>query len=192
VDVFDDFQKQVEKVLLALERVYATDAKAKKQGLSPAARLKLHQDESAPVMKELKEWMDKLVTQRLVEPNSGLGTAIRYMTDRWNALTRFLHVEGAPLDNNTVERALKKVIRLRKRCMFYMNAHGAAVGDLCLSLIETARQNGVNPYAYLLALLNNGAAVRERPLEWLPWNYNRALERLRAGGPEPPAIAAAA
>src|SRR6516162_6201424 len=96
----------------------------------------------------------------------------------FRARSRFLHVEGAPLDNNTVERALKKVIRLRKRCMFYMNAHGAAVGDLCLSLIETARQNGVNPYAYLLALLNNGAAVRERPLEWLPWNYNRALERL--------------
>jgi hypothetical protein len=96
----------------------ATDAKAKKQGLSPAARLKLHQDESGPVMKEIKEWMDKLVTQKLVEPNPGLGSAISYMTDRWDALTRFLHLESAPLDNNTVESALKKVIRLRKRSMF--------------------------------------------------------------------------
>jgi transposase len=194
LDVFDDFPKQVETVLRALERVYATDAKAKKEGLSPAARLKLHQDESGPVMKELKEWMDRLVAQKLVEPNSGLGGAINYMTQRWEALTRFLHVESAPLDNNAVERALKKVIRLRKRSMFYMNARGAAVGDLCLSLIETAKQNGVKPFAYLLALLNNGEAVLERPWEWLPWNYMRALERLSTVGPEPPtpAVVAAA
>jgi hypothetical protein len=192
VDVLDDFPKQVEKVLRALERVYATDAKAKKEGLSPAARLKLHQDESGPVMKELKEWMDRLSAQKLVEPNSGLGGAISYMTDRWNALTRFLHVPGAPLDNNEVERALKKVIRLRKRSMFYMNARGAAVGDLCLSLIETCKHNGMKPYEYLLALLNNGAAVVERPWEWLPWNYRRALERLRAGSLEPAASAVVA
>jgi transposase len=192
LDVFDDFPKQVEKVLRALEKVYATDAKAKKEGLSPAARLKLHQDESGPVMKELKEWMDKLVAQKLVEPNSGLGGAITHITDRWEALTRFLHAESAPLDNNTVERALKKVIRLRKRSMFYMNAQGAAVGDLCLSLIETAKQNGVKPFEYLLALLNNGEAVLERPWEWLPWNYRRALERLRTVGPEPPAPAVVA
>lgn len=192
VDAHDDFPKQVEKVLLALERVYATDAKAKKEGLCPAERLKLHQDESGPVMKELKEWMDKLMAQKLVEPNSGLGGAITYMTDRWEALTRFLHVVSAPLDNNTVERALKKVIRLRKRSMFYMNAQGAAVGDLCLSLIETCKQNGVRPYEYLLALLNNGEAVVERPWEWLPWNYRRALERLRAASPEPAAAAAVA
>jgi transposase len=192
VDVFENFPKQVEKVLLALERVYATEAKAKKEGLSTAARLKLHQNESGPVMKELKEWMDKLVAQKLVEPNCGLGDAINYMTARWEALTRFLHVEGAPLDNNTVERALKKVIRLRKRSMFYMNAQSAAVGDLCLSLIETCKQNGVKPYEYLLALLNNSAAVLERPWEWLPWNHKRTLERLRLAGSQPPAPAAMA
>jgi transposase len=185
VDVADDFAKQVEKVLLALEKVYATDAKAK-LGLSPAARLKLHQDESGPVMSELKEWMDNQVAQKLVEPNSGLGSAIRYMTDRWEALTRFLHVPGAPLDNNTVERALKKVIRLRKRSMFYMNAESAAVGDMCLSLIETCKLNGGKPREYLQALLDNGEAVVKRPWAWLPWNYKRALERLRTEGPEPP------
>lgn len=192
VDVYDDFEKQVEKVLLVLEKVYATDAKAKELKLSPAARLQLHQEESGPVMTDLKAWMDSLVTLKLVEPNSGLGEAIRYMTDRWKELTRFLHVEGAPLDNNTVERALKKVIRIRKRSMFYMNAYSAGVGDLCLSLIETAKQNGVRPKEYMLALLDNGKAVLERPWEWLPWNFHRALERQRAGGPEPPAVMAAA
>jgi transposase len=194
VDVYDDFQKPVERVLLALKKVYATDAKAKELKLSPAQRLKLHQEESGPVMKELKEWMDERVTRKLVEPNSGLGSAISYMTSRWEKLTAFLRIEGAPLDNNTVERALKKVIRLRKRTMFYMNEEGADVGDLCLSMIESCRHNGVKPSEYMLALLDNEAAVLKRPWEWLPWSFKRALERLRAAGPEPaaPAVAAAA
>jgi transposase len=181
VDIIDSFPTQVQTVLMKYAAVYATDDKARELKLSPAQRLKLHQDESAPVMKELKEWLDE--HQKLEEPNSPLGKAIKYMLDRWERLTRFLHIEGAALDNNTAERLLKAQIRLRKRSMFYMTLDGAGVGDTYLSLIRTCKLNDVNPYEYLLALLCNAAAVIKRPWEWLPWNFKRAIERQKAPTP---------
>ena len=51
-------------------------------------------------MDELKEWFDAQFEEKKVEPNSGLGQAIKYMQNHWDALTLFLHVPGAPLDNN--------------------------------------------------------------------------------------------
>ncbi len=53
---------------------------------------------------------------------------------------------GAPLDNNLVERALKKAILHRKNALFYKTQNGAAVGDLYMSLIHTCELNGVNPF----------------------------------------------
>jgi len=57
--------------------------------------------------------------EKKVEPNSGLGEAIRYCLKRWNRLTLFLHEPSAPLDSNLVERALKKCILHRKNSLFY-------------------------------------------------------------------------
>ena len=51
----------------------------------------------------------------LVEPNSGLGNAINYLLKHWEKLTLFLRKAGVPLDNNLVERALKKAILHRKK-----------------------------------------------------------------------------
>jgi transposase len=65
-------------------------------------------------MKALEQWMQRQFDERLIEPNSALGAAILYMQKRWSELTLFLRVEGAPLDNNTAERALKKAILHRK------------------------------------------------------------------------------
>jgi hypothetical protein len=61
-------------------------------------------------MAELKNWCHSQIDEKVVEPNSGLGKAITYMLRHWAKLTRFLQVEGAPLDNNLCERALKRAI----------------------------------------------------------------------------------
>jgi hypothetical protein len=75
--------------------------------------LRLHQKKSGPVMGRLKKWMHEEVKERKVEPNSGLGEAFRSMQNHWNKLVKFLQVADAPLDNNVVERSLKKV-RVRR------------------------------------------------------------------------------
>ena len=78
-------------------------------------------------------------------PNSGLGAVISYLLKHWERLTLFLRKAGAPLDNNLVERALKKAILHRKNSLFYKTENGARVGDLFMSLIHTAELYGANP-----------------------------------------------
>ena len=60
-----------------------TDARARTEGMSPEKRLRLHQEESRPVMDRLKTWMDALLAEKKAEPNSGLGQAIAYVQKRW-------------------------------------------------------------------------------------------------------------
>ena len=110
VDVVHNFPAEVRVVLETLCAVYHHDALAREQGLSVAERWRFHQTESGPLMVTLKAWLDQQIAEHRVEPNSGLGQAIAYMRTRWEPLTLFLRVPGAPLDNNICERALKKAI----------------------------------------------------------------------------------
>jgi hypothetical protein len=146
-----------------LASVYKNDADAKAQNLSDDQRLKLHQRLSGPLMKDLKKWFDEQFEKKKVEPNSGLGHAIKYMCNHWDALTLFLRQPGAPLDNNVCERALKKAILNRKNALFYKTERGARVGDLFMSLVHTCELCGVNPFDYLVALRENSSEVKCHP-----------------------------
>ncbi len=171
VDILDNFPEECQYVIEQLAKVYRNDSQAKEQGLTDEQRLELHQRESAPVMQDLKEWLDQQQQEKKVEPNSGLGKAISYMLKHWDEFTLFLREPGVPLDNNICERALKTAILHRKNSMFYCSQHGAYVGDLFMSLIHTCELNGVNPFDYLITILKNSKEVQKVPQNWLPWNY---------------------
>lgn len=178
VDVVESFPEECRYVLEALRGVYHNDALAREQGLSPEDRLHFHQKHSGPLMKELHEWMEAQFAEHKTEPNSGLGKAISYLLKHWAKLTLFLREPGVPLDNNIVERALKKAILNRRNALFYKTLNGARVGDLFMSLIHTCELNGANPFAYLTELLRHSAAVSAHPVDWTPWNYRDTLLRL--------------
>ena len=129
-------------------------------------------------MEELHTWLNARIAEKKVEPNSSLGQAINYMLTRWEKLTGFLRIPGAPLDNNTCERALKKAILHRKNSLFYKTERGAAVGDLFISLIYTCQLSGVNPLEYLTAIQENSSLAQSTPAAWMPWNYRDAISRL--------------
>jgi len=93
-------------------------------------------------------------------------------------LTLFLREAGAPVDNNLVERALKKAILHRKNSLFFKTVNGAEVGDLFMSLIHTCEINGINSFDYLTELLRYPEELRQNPAEWMPWNYRETLARL--------------
>jgi transposase len=171
VDNHGSFPAPCRHVLEELGKVYANDAVAREQRLSPAQRLELHQRESAPVMDGLRAWLQAGLDNHEIEPNSGLGKATRYMLKRWDRLTLFLRAPGAPLDSNVVERALKKAILHRKNSLFYKTENGARIGDGYMSLIYTCQLNRVDPLRYLIALLENRDQVAADPSAWLPWNY---------------------
>ena len=180
VDVVDNFPAEVQHVLEALREVYRTDALARERALSAEERLRLHQTTSGPLLADLETWLRQQLDDHLVEPNSGLGTAITYMLKHWAKLTLFLRVPGAPLDNNVCERALKKAILHRKNALFYKTLNGARVGDVFMSLIHTAELNGIAPFEYLVALQRHHQEVALDPSEWLPWTYEATLTDLRA------------
>jgi hypothetical protein len=150
--------------------------------MSPADRLAYHQQHSKALMDDMKAWLDGLVDDKEVEPNSGLGKAITYLGNHWSKLTLFLRKAGAPLDSNLVERVLKRAIVHRKNSLFYKTANGARVGDMYLSLIHTAELNGANPFDYLVALQRHRAAAAAAPRDWMPWNYTDAVVANTSGG----------
>jgi transposase len=175
VNIIDNFPMECRHVLEALREVYHNDAAAKKETMSPAQRLLHHQTHSGPVMAALEQWSKAQIDERKTEPNSGLGKAINYLLKRWDALTLFLRVPGAPLDNNLCERALKQAIVHRKNSLFYKTENGAHVGDVFMSLIHTAQLCGANPFDYLTAIQRRADDVAKNPADWMPWNYEAAL-----------------
>ena len=187
VEIAPAFPDECRIVLETLAQVYQHDATAKAQQLAPAARLAVHQERSGPLMAELERWLTAQVAERHVEPNSGLGKAIAYVRTHWEPLTRFLHVAGAPLDNNIAERALKKAILHRKAALFFQTERGAHVGDLFMSLIYTCQRTGADPFHYLTTLQTHAAALAATPADWLPWTYRDTLARSEAapGSPNP-------
>jgi hypothetical protein len=184
VDVVESFPEECRYVLETIAAVYKNDAVARERNMSPEERLRFHQAESGPLMEELHTWMTKQIEEKQVEPNGGLGQAIVYSLKYWDKLTRFLEVPGAPLDNNTVERALKKAITHRNNSLFYKTEHGALVGDIYMSLIYTCQLNGVNPFDYLTELQRHSKELAANPKEWMPWNYQATLARIQ-GAREP-------
>lgn len=164
-------------VIQALGIIYENDEKT--SGMTNNERLYFHRKYSKPVMQKLQSWLKKQINKKCVEPNSHLGGAIKYMLKHWPKLTRFLTTAGAPIDNNIVERSLKIAIRNRKNAMFYKTLHGAAIGNILTSLIETARLSNVNPIDYLVALQENKSAVHKTPADWVPWTYQKTLENMR-------------
>ena len=194
VDEMTNRPQECAYVLERLEVVFKVEALSRQYRLGPQQRLRLHQRQSAPVMDQLQAWMREQFAEKRVEPNSGLGRAINYMLKRWMTFTVFLRVPGAPLDNNTAERALKTAIRHRRNSLFYRSLSGAAVGDCYMSLLYTAELNGENPLAYLTTVLSHPAAVQRSPQDWLPWNYRATLARMgeggRSGAAAPPGTAA--
>ena len=181
VEVADNFPVEVRHVLEELKKVYKNDNVTKQKKLTPEERLIFHKVKSGPVMKKLKKWLADQFKEKNVEPNSTLGEAIEFMQRHWDRLTLFLRTPGAPLDNNTVERALKKAILHRKNAMFYKTENGAHVGDIFMSFIYTSELNGADPFDYMVALQRHAEEVAVCPGDWMPWNYQNALARIVQG-----------
>jgi transposase len=180
VNVTPNFPEECRYILEALGQLYQYDAEARERQLSPIERLAWHQAHSGPVMAQLETWLKAQLDEHRIEPNSGLGKAIRYFLGHWQELTLFLRQPGAPLDNNLTERSLKKAILHRKNALFFRTTNGSHVGDLFMSLIHTCELTGANAFDYLTQLQHHADAMRENPSAWMPWNYRETLAKVES------------
>jgi hypothetical protein len=173
--LIESFPIEVKYVLELISKIYENEKHCKDSKLNALQRLLYHQKYSIPILNEWYKWLKKQFDEKLVEPNSSLGAAIKYTLKHWDKLTQFTRVEGAPIDNNILEMSLRIPIRLRKSAYFYKTNVGAAVGDCMMSLIYTCIAAKQQPIEYLTQLQINAASVAKNPSLWLPWNFKAQL-----------------
>jgi transposase len=142
--------------------------------------LKIRQERSAPVMAAFKEWADTLLPG--VPPTSALGKALSYTVKQWPKLVRHLEHPEVPVDNNYLENQIRPFAQGRRAWLFVHNPYGAASSANLYSLVACARVNGLEPYAYLLHLLEElpKASTAEALEALLPWNAKLVLRAQRA------------
>ena len=142
--------------------------------------LKIRQERSAPVMAAFKEWADTLLPG--VPPTSALGKALSYTVKQWPKLVRHLEHPEVPVDNNYLENQIRPLAQGRRAWLFVHNPYGAASSANLYSLVACARVNGLEPYAYLLHLLEElpKASTAEALEALLPWNVKPVLRAQRA------------
>ncbi len=98
--------------------------------------------------------------------------------NHYDKLIGFTQIKDAPICNNNCERVLKRAILHRKNSLFFKNLVGAAVGDIHMSILITAKENGINPVYYMECLLRYEEEVKKEPQNWLPWNFPKTIQSL--------------
>jgi len=136
---------------------------------TPEHKLQVRQEQSAPIMQQLKAWLDKTVLQ--VPPKTAIGIALQYSLNQWSNLTVYLEHGLASIDNNRAERAVKPFVIGRKNWLFSNTRSGAKASAILYSLVETAKANDILPVVYLQALFEQLPHTSASDIDSLsPWN----------------------
>lgn len=128
-------------------QIFSAEEEARDRQLRGAELLAHRQARAGPVATEFRAWLQQHVTDLL--PAHDIRKAMQYYINHWDALTRFLLDPEVNLDNNWSERALRKVALFRNASLFIGGEEGARRLCAVLTLVQTARQLGLDPCAYL-------------------------------------------
>jgi transposase len=102
---------------------------------------------SKPLLDSFKKWLDEQALK--VIPKCALATAINYCRNQWSKLCAFLLDGRLEIDNNRAERSIKGFVIGRKNFLFANTPNGARSSAIIYSIVETAKENGLNPFKYL-------------------------------------------
>jgi transposase len=158
------------EALAQIARLYAIEAEIR--GQPPEHRRAVRQQRSRPIVEALQTWLK--VTLARVSSSSPLADAIGYMLRHWSGLVLFLDDGRLEIDTNVVERGMKGVAVARKNALFSGSDSAAEHWAIALTLISTAKLNGVDPLAYLTDVLKrlvSGSTKSHQLEQLLPWNW---------------------
>ena len=110
-------------------------------------RREKRQQEAVPLLNDLRQWLDEHLP--LVPKQSALGKALNYLHRQWPTLIVYVEHGDLRIDNNWIENAIRPFVVGRKNYLFCDSVAGANATANLLSLIETAKANGIEPYRYL-------------------------------------------
>ena len=164
----------------ALDRIGALyDVEREISGRSPDVRRAARQKLSAPKVEAFKAWSE---TQLARIPGKGdLAKAFRYALNRWPSFCLFLEDGRVAIDNNPAERAMRPIGVGRRNWLFAGSDTGGETLARAMTLIESAKMNGLDPQAYLADLLDRIHDHKINRLdELLPWNWAPSAAQDRA------------
>ena len=132
-----------------LGKVYDIEREVKE--LDTDGRLQIRQAKSKPVLDALQKWL--LLQRQKVPEGSATAKAIDYSLRRWTALTRFASDGQLPVDNNWIENQIRPIAIGRNNWLFAGSLRAGQRAAAVMSLVQSARMNGHDPYAYLKDVL---------------------------------------
>lgn len=146
--------------------------------VSPQERYEKRIERSQPVLDAFSAWLREQTPRVL--PKSALGKAIKYCRNQWERLEAFLKDGRLEIDNNRAERSIKPFVIGRKNWIFSNTAKGAKSSAIIYSIVETAKENGLNPFNYLSYLFeelpNMDTTDKEKLAQLLPWSASLPRE----------------
>lgn len=152
-----------EQALHSIGGLYEVERKAKE--MSDEDRWRLRQEMAIPIAEKLHEWM--LAKRELVPEGSATAKALDYSLKRWVALTRYLNDGAVPIDNNRVENTIRPWALGRSNWLFAGSLRSGKRAAAIMSLIQSARMNGHDPFAYLKDVLTRLPTQRASAIDQL-------------------------
>ena len=131
--------------LALIRKLYRLERQARK--LTAQERYAKRQKHALPIMNEIRSWLDDVLPQ--IAPSSATGKALSYLHNEWDHLIRYLDDGRLEIDNNGAENAIRPFVLGRKNWLFSTSVKGVKASANLYSLIETAKANSLEPYAYL-------------------------------------------
>jgi hypothetical protein len=133
-------------------------------------RLRIRQQQSRPVVDKLKHWLTD--NRAKVPQGSATAKAIDYSLRRWQALTVFVDNAQVPIDNNWVENQIRPIALGRKNWLFAGSLRAGQRAAAIMSLIQSAKLNGLDPHVYLKDVMDKLPTwPNRRILELLPHRW---------------------
>ena len=148
-----------DEALDIIGKLYQIEKQARHDQLSAQQVYELRQEESKPILDKFKLWLDE--KQPITPPKGLLGIAINYALANWHRLIVYIENGILKPDNNVAENAIRPFVLGRKNWLFSGHPNGASASATFFSLIETAKANGHEPYAYLRYLFEQLPLVQD-------------------------------
>jgi transposase len=161
------------EALLFFGLLYDAEASAREQLLDAAGRQRWREQHARPVADHLREWLT--LQRQKVPDGSAIAKAINYSLGRWEALTRYIDDGELPIDNNWLENRIRPISVGRKNWLFAGSLRAGQRAAVIMSLIQSAKLNGHEPYRYLKDVLERlPTQPASRLAELLPHRWKSA------------------
>ncbi|HHJ81086.1 MAG TPA: IS66 family transposase [Candidatus Tenderia electrophaga] len=153
--------------LALIQQLYKIEKQARTLTATERATYRTHH--AQPVLDKLRDWLDQSLPQ--VPPKTTVGKALNYLHNEWEKLIVYIDDGRLMIDNNGAENAIRPFVIGRKNWLFSHSVNGVNASANLYSLIETAKANGLEPYAYLRNVFTElpSAASVEDIEALLPW-----------------------